>query len=371
MPSCPPKTIVVDSTVFGEPPDPQRAPLKQLGEYARRTNSSICVPTVVEKECRTRITEAVGKTHSELLARAKTLRKLGAGEFPVPDVGAVRDSALQLWDSRLAELGVQVRPTPGISHDEVIDKLHSGTSPFVHAGDRREDGYRDYLVWRSALDAAVASEERSAVFISEDRAFGQSRKSMDLAEELQAEADRSGVTIFWKRDLYDFLKTDAQPCLGEREEATSLVEEYVGSLVFRDFLSEVDLSDFSAADVGFEPEQYDLRHLDDLVIEEVIDVGSAALDGLVSLNDDEWLGRVQIATLDVRLSQYFSPEDWPAFDDESWISVRIDGYSKRHARASLVVRLETVLLEVRLAVLDRAVEAFSVSFESVADAYPS
>ena len=370
MPSCPPQTIVVDSTVFGEPPDPQGALLKQLGEYARRTNSRICVPTVVAKECRTRIKEAADKAHLELMTTAKTLRKLGAGDIPLPDADALRDSALQLWDRRLAELGVQVLPTPKISHDEVIDKLHSGTSPFVHTGDRREDGYRDYLVWRSAIDAAVASEERSAVFISEDRAFGETRKSKDLAKELQAEAACSSVTVLWRRDLYQFLRTEAQPCLGEREEATSMVEEYVGSEEFRDFMSDVDLSDVSAADVGFDAEEYDLRNLDDLVIEEVLDVGSAVLDGLVSLNEDEWLSRVQIATLDVRLSQYFSPEDWPSFDDESWVAVRIEGFSKRHARASLVVRLEAVLLEVGLAPLDGEVEAISVSFESVADAYP-
>ena len=41
---------------------------------------------------------------------------------------------------------VEIPPTPEISHDEMIDQLHSGTSPFVHAGDGREDGYRDYLV---------------------------------------------------------------------------------------------------------------------------------------------------------------------------------------------------------------------------------
>ena len=370
MPSCPPQTIVVDSTVFGDPPNPQVGALKQLGEYARQTNSRIYVPAVVEKECKTRITEATDKMHREIMASARTLQRLGVDDIPELDVAVLRNSALQLWDSRLLELGVQIIPTPDISHDEVIDKLHAGASPFIHTGNRREDGYRDYLVWRSAIDAAAVSKERSAVFISNDRAFGGNQKSNDLAEELQSEAAHSGVTVLWRQDLYQFLETEAQPCLGEREEATLLVTEYVASQMFRDFMSEVDLSHSSAADVGFDPEQYDLRHLDDLVIEEVLDVGSAVLDGLVSLNDDEWTGRVQIASLDVRLSQYFSPEDWPPFDDDSWITVHIQGFSKRHARASLVVHLDAVLFEVGFAALDGAVEALSVLFESVADAYP-
>ena len=176
MPSCPPQTIVVDSTVFGDPPNPQGRLLKQLGEYARQTNSRIHIPTVVEKECRTRITEAADKDHREFLDSTKRLRKLGADDIPVPDVDVLRESVLQLWNSRLSELDVQVIPTPDISHDEVIDKLHAGAHPFIHTGDRREDGYRDYLVWRSAIDAATTAEERSAVFISNDGAFGRTRK---------------------------------------------------------------------------------------------------------------------------------------------------------------------------------------------------
>lgn len=253
---------------------------------------------------------------------------------------------------------------------DIVDKLHAGASPFIHGGDRREDGYRDYLIWRSAIDAAMASDDRAAVFISGDRAFGGKGKGTELAEDLQTEAADSGVTIHWRQDLYQFLQAEAQPCLGEREEKTSLAAEYVSSPMFREFMSEVDLSDSSPADVGFDPEDYDLRYLDDLVIEGVVDMGSAVLDGLLSLNDDEWTGRVQIDYVDVRLSQFFSPEDWLGFDDDSWIAVDITGFSKRHARASLTVRLENVLLEVGFAPLAGAVEALSVSLESVADVYP-
>ena len=370
MTSCPPQTIVVDSTVFGDPPNPQGMLLKQLAEYARQTNSRIYVPKVVEKECRTRITAAADEVHRGLRGSARSLRKLGVDAVPVPDVDELRAKALELWESRLSELGGQIIPTPGISHDDVIDKLHAGASPFIHRGNRREDGYRDYLVWRSAIDAARISEEKSAVFISGDRAFGKNRKGTELAEELQAEAAHSSVTVLWKQDLYQFLTTEAQPCVGEREEETSLVAEYASSQRFRDFITEAAFSDLSAADVGFDPEQYDLRHLDDLTIDEVREMGSAVLDGLVSLNTDEWTGRVRIDYLDVRLSQFFSPDDWLPFDDDSWISVDVTGFSKRHARASLVVRLETVLLEVAFSALDGMVEALSVSLESVADAYP-
>ena len=370
MPLCPPQTIVVDSTVFGDPPNPQGMLLKQLAEYARKTNSRIYVPKVVEKECRARITAAADEAHRGLRGSAKSLQKLGVDVDPVPDVDELRAKALELWESRLSELGVQIIPTPAISHDDVIDKLHAGASPFIHGGNRREDGYRDYLVWRSAIDTARVSEEKSAVFVSGDRAFGKNRKGTDLAEELQAEAGHSGVTVLWKQDLYQFLETEAQPCLGEREEATSLVAEYASSGRFHDFISEADLSDLRAADVGFDPEEYDLQYLDDLMIDEVLEVGSAVLDGLVSLNADEWTGRVQMDYLDVRLSQFFSPEDWLPFDDDSWISVDVTEFSKRHARASLVVRLETVLLEVAFSALDGTVEALSVSFESVADVFP-
>ena len=370
MHPCPPPTIVVDSTVFGDPPNPQGRLLKQLGEYARQTSSRIYVPTVVDKECRTRIAGAAEEAHRKLSIDVKRLRKLGLDGIPVPDLDEMRESALQLWDSRLSELGVQVVPTPATPHDDIVDKLHAGASPFIHGGDRREDGYRDYLVWRSAIDAARASDDGSAVFVSSDRAFGGKRKRTDLAEELQAEAADSGVTLHWRQDLYQFLETEAQPCLGVREEATSLAAEYVSSAMFREFMSDVDLGDSSPADVGFAPEDYDLRYLDDLVIEEVVDVGPAVLDGLLSLNDDEWTGRVRIDYVDIRLSHFFSPEDWWGFDDDSWITVDITGFSKRHARASLTVRLENVLLEVEFAALDGAVEALSVSLESVMDVYP-
>ena len=370
MTPCPPLTIILDSTVFGDPPNPQGPLLKQLVEYARQTNSRICVPKVVEKECRNRITEAVNEAHQGFQRSTKSLQKLGANDILVPGLDELRAKVLQLWESLLSELGADVVPTPVISHDEVIDKLHAGARPFIHGGDRREDGYRDYLVWRSAIDAAKVSEEKSAVFVSNDHAFGKNRKAADLAEELKAEAAQSGVTVLWRRDLYRFLATEAQPCLGERKEATALVVEYASSPKFRDFMSVADLSDVSATDVGFDPENYDLRYLDDLTIDEVLEVGSSVLDGLVSINADEWTGRLQFDHIDVRLSQFFPPEDWPAFDDESWISVDVTGFSKRHARVSLVVRLETVLLDVGFSAPDGEVEALSISFESVEDAYP-
>ncbi len=369
MPPCPPMTIVLDSTVFGKVPDAQNYLLRQLGEYARRTPSRILVPDVVRKECRARIVEGAILAHESLSDSANTLRKLGAS-VPVPEVAELERSALEHWEGRFSQLGAEAISTPDVPHDEVIDKLHAGHSPFVHKGDRREDGYRDYLVWRSAIGAALASPERSAIFISGDQAFGQKRPTYELAEDLRHEATTAGVTIEWRPNFYRFLTEEAQPCLGQNLRALAQVTEYVNSDDFREFLLEGEgLQGLRAEAIAFEPEEFGVRYLDDLEVEAVTSAGAISVDSVVTLDEDEWSGRIEVERLGVTVSQFVDADDPPPFADESWISVKFRGVSRRLARVDIDLRIEKAILDVVFEPGTERVRALSIELVSADDTY--
>ena len=369
MPPCPPSVIVLDSTAFGSTPDAQNYLLKQLGEYATRTNSRILVPEVVRKECRARVVEGAIIAHRSLAGSANELRKLGAS-VEVPELAELERSAIEHWEAGFVQLGAEVIPTPDVPHDEVIDKLHAGHSPFVHKGNRREDGYRDYLVWRSAVDAAAASEDRSAIFISSDQAFAQSKKTYDLAEDLEREATAAGVTIGWRPDFYRFLNEEAQPYVGQHEEALARVTEYVNTDDFREFLlAGEDLRGLRPEAIGFGPEEYGLRYLDDLEVEAVTSAGAIRVEDVVALDEDEWSGRIRVERLGVTVSQFVDADDPPPFDDESWISVDFRGVSKRVARVDIDLRIERATLDVVFEPVGDQIHALSMEIVSADDTY--
>lgn len=369
MPACPPSTIVLDSTVFGGVPDAQNYLLKQLGEYARRTTSRILVPEVVRKECRARVVEGAILAHESLSDSANELRKLGAS-VEVPELAELKRSAIEHWEGRFAQLGAEAISTPDVPHDDVIDKLHAGLSPFVHKGDRREDGYRDYLVWRSAIDAALASEERSAVFISADQAFGQKKPTYELAEDLRHEATAARVRIEWRPNFYRFLNEEAQPCLGQDLRALALVTEYVNSDDFREFLLEGEgLKGLRAEAIAFEPEEFGVHYLDDLEVEAVTSAGAIKVDSVVTLDEDEWSGRIDVEGLGVTVSQFVDADDPPPFDDDSWIKVKFRGVSRRLARVDIDLRIEQAILDVVFEPAVDQVRAVSIELVLADDTY--
>lgn len=100
----------------------------------------------------------------------------------------------ELWDERL---GFTILRWPSVSHQELVSRATTRTAPFDHKG----GGYRDALVWHSALE--LARDGKEVVLISADRAFTDGGEG--LAQSLRDEAASLAGSVELVRDLAPWL----------------------------------------------------------------------------------------------------------------------------------------------------------------------
>jgi hypothetical protein len=189
------KSLVLDATELRK--DWLCAGLKfqLLGRMIHQTSISVYVPASVLEEVVAHHGRATEEASKKLETVAKELGSLGLGAVRMESVEFdYREYLAERFDEVLA---ITVLPWPHISHRELVARVVSRTPPF----DQRGSGYRDSIVWASAVELARSGQD--VVLVSEDKIFaGQDGK---LAQSLKAEIAETRGGIELVRDLGGWL----------------------------------------------------------------------------------------------------------------------------------------------------------------------
>lgn len=152
----------------------------------------VAIPAVALPEIESAYAREVEKLETSLARVARDAARLG---LEVPRPGA--SHLLERYGERLAEvlenLGIEVIDIPEVPHSDLVRRAVGRTPPFDASG----GGYRDALVWLSALSAASSSGP--LLIASRDKAF--SRSDGELHEALVEEAAQRGVEAGLITDL--------------------------------------------------------------------------------------------------------------------------------------------------------------------------
>lgn len=150
----------------------------------------VYLPEVVIREA-TRHFRREARRSSKALGDALAAARLAGLTVDAPTPKEVRDSFDQQAADYNAEtrdkcrdMGVKILPLPHTSHDDLLTRAMAERRPFDNEG----DGYRDALIWETALALIREARPEDVVLIVTDnrKHFGQ-KDSNELADELQTD----------------------------------------------------------------------------------------------------------------------------------------------------------------------------------------
>ena len=299
--------VVFDTSVLRQKYPRQELVLRYLRAFTDRPGAGIIIPDVVVREMRRWIEDEVRKAFKQVRQSTGTLRRFGVSDvFNLADDNA-EDTAVKRGladhDLFLNELGAFVTPIPhGITHERVIDRLHSGRKPFTGTDDR-EKGYRDYLIWETVLSLGGSEDEGDengrlpvAFLTANTRDFA--NEAGRLHPDLLTEAEAAGLLVTLYKSMDEFIATVVEPTLPTSLKVASLLEEDAASVMIAKWISD-EFSNFTPYSIDWIGHVYDadiegatIENLDVVAVEDIADVidlpgGTAAAQ--VTVQAQSWV----------------------------------------------------------------------------------
>ena len=164
---------------------PLDGPFEEAMLLARLGEVRIVVSELCSRETERRLRRECDPTRNGRRRSARARAELGlSADSSSAELAVCLADWRQRFESVLKEHGVELAPVPEVAQNEVVDRLLQEGPPFTGKGD---DGYRDFLIWETALREAAESD--FAILVSDDRrAFAQVGNSSVLHPALQREA---------------------------------------------------------------------------------------------------------------------------------------------------------------------------------------
>jgi hypothetical protein len=94
-----------------------------------------------------------------------------------------------ILDARISEIGIEVASLPDVDHEELTQRAIDRTPPFNETG----GGYRDSLIWLTALEQVEDHPFDDLTILSKDSIFG--KRKQTLEEESRRETGASLVVV--------------------------------------------------------------------------------------------------------------------------------------------------------------------------------
>lgn len=216
-----------------------------LAHAISKTINAVAIPAPVFEELVAHHARESSETRAKLARLVTEHHRLGLGPVTTDSVPFdYRSFVLERWDEML---GFTVLPWPTADHGSLVRRAVNRRAPF----DDKGGGYRDALVWESALELARNGAE--VVLVSADRAFsdGEGHLASSLADEV---AELRG-SIELVRDLAPWLLDHVPWGAESLGEAVALArdEAFISYFLASDMQDELSPS---AEAVGFDSAPY-------------------------------------------------------------------------------------------------------------------
>lgn len=268
------------------------------------------------------------------------------------DADVDQQAALNRYEDHLRERVAWCRgtvaPIPDVSHEEIVDRTISAKRPFRESGD---NGYRDYLIWKTVLGLVTGTPYGCASFITKNhRDFA---SDVDELHQQLVEDVKASNTQQWRVRLFTSVRgfirhMDSDPEVAARALLGELLDDEFPAFNLRDWLEAYlpaiynnthQPDAWDCAKMSGVPVDFDNAHL--VYVERLV-----GIDGDLASRVDESTYRLEI---DVGFVGSFV--GWVAFFEVSSISRRpelgyrpsTDGESYRQATMSAICAATVVL----------------------------
>lgn len=347
--------VVADTSVLRQKYPLRGLPARYLRAFADHQGTAVIVPDVVVREIRRWVEDEVRKAFGQVRKSAAGVRKfgvsdaLGVGADAAETVAVSR--ALANLDGLLRDLGAVIPDIPqGVTHEQVLDRLHSGKKPFTGTNDR-EKGYRDYLIWETILALGATDGERDengrlpvAFLTANAKDFADDDGS--LHPTLQEEAEARGVAVTLHASIDDFIDSVVEPTLPISVKANSLLEDDVAKAKIGAFIAD-EFFKFTPYSIDSTDHAYGAE-MEDVTVEELYPVTVDYIEDVVDLPGGTAAAQI-VSQTEARIDFYIWKADAYALGDDSFVASLSDwndryflGEAETNIEGTFRVELEVV-----------------------------
>ncbi len=191
-------------------------------------------------------------------------------------------------------------PIPPISHGSIIDRIYERKAPFGKSENRKDSGYKDFLLWSTVLELARANSGQKVVLVTADQGFWEGDA---LHRDLAADADEMDIILV--KNLRAFHEEEVQPWSRSDE---GLRNQLLGRLDDITAFIEYKLEDIPAwfpvheADLPYASEEAQLANLDA--------VRTLKISTVTRLDDDNFVAAVVVRGRFGITDWYYPNDPW-------------------------------------------------------------
>ncbi len=280
-----------------------------------------------------------GRLHKTKQAMAELSGGLGrdvSSSLNSIEIASERQALRERLLAQLRDAEAQILDYPGISHEELVKRATERRRPF----DSKGSGYRDSLIWQSAVDLAH-SVSGPIVLVSSDKDFADDHGK--LHQELKEELVRLGLPedrIVLIPNLAELVENHVRPQLGLAPWDRPLealaqkglnLEDSIGMTIQDALLGQ----EWEPRELGL-PDEYESPNL-----ESVQGVSDLTILDTRSLPSDQLLIKVR-ANIEAEFQTFIFKPNWYGLDDPRLALINED-WNRHYLEAGIILLLECEL----------------------------
>ena len=206
--------VVLDSNIIVADFRMSGSNFRILTEWLPHTEHSVHVPQLVIDEVVNQFKSKLLRENDKVKSSLTRIEKMTGDEYPWPldeaRLNAALDAYRQGLHQKLRGLGASVLPYPNIDHPTLVERDLARRKPFSESG----AGYRDALIWESALDVAAQDDTPVAFVTNNISDFADLAGALhpDLVQDLLRRGFEPGRVVLF-RDLSAFVDQHVKPTM--------------------------------------------------------------------------------------------------------------------------------------------------------------
>ncbi|WP_311762950.1 PIN domain-containing protein [Proteus terrae] len=168
--------IILDSNIFFNNPILKRGMLKNIINIINNKEYILLLPKVIVDEVNSNFTKSRDQVFADLKSAISKFNVYVPYDNEEDYEYIERTAKLNDFNfekiiaGKINEKCLTILPYPNITHENVIKRIYSRKVPFTKSDNKKEVGYKDYLIWNSILEFLKSkNNEKDVIFITDNK----------------------------------------------------------------------------------------------------------------------------------------------------------------------------------------------------------
>lgn len=362
--------IFLDSSIFCSDFHLSSTNFELLKSYVTKGGNRLCLSEIVIDEVKNKYREKITAQLQKVNSEIRDLNKIMYVETQIINEECIKNEVKryeEFWDMLPFEFGYgSSEQYPAISHRNVVQRALERKKPFKEDG---KDGYRDYLIWITFLNAVSHSKTEEACFITlNSRDFSDPKNKNDLHIQLKKDLESTGINldmIHYYTSLKEFVEERVKPSL----HVITLHEELVEKLKADEqgFMQPLEVEMINKV-IGADLNKFDIEFIEpseNPTIVSIDEVSEMKIEDVSEMSKTDILLNIRASAL-ANISFCILKSDYNVMEDRSQMFILDNNWKNRYVLAETPMEL-IISMEV---IFDTEGKKFkSIDVEDIEDAF--